>query len=100
MEFQNTKAEMESFFGRNTSTWTEYTKILEARIRDVYIGTYVGASKPVRLYQLYALHFKTIDFVLNRLDLNFTAVVLNPKHAYTMVPSQEMFRGLKDTFGR
>jgi hypothetical protein len=40
------------------------------------------------------------NFVLNRLDLNFAAAVLNPKHAYTMVPSQEMFRGLKDTFGR
>jgi hypothetical protein len=65
MEFQNMKAEMESFFGRNTSTWTEYNKILEAMIRDVYIGTYVGAGKPVRLYQLYALHFKIINFVLN-----------------------------------
>jgi hypothetical protein len=65
MEFQTMKAEMESFFGRNTSTWNEYNKILEARIRDVYIGTYVGAGMHVRLYQLYVLHFKTIDFVLN-----------------------------------
>jgi hypothetical protein len=47
MEYRNMKAEMESFFGRNTSTWNEYNKILEARIRDVYIGTYVGAGKPV-----------------------------------------------------
>jgi hypothetical protein len=28
------------------------------------------------------------------------AALLNPKYAYTMVQSQEMFRGLKDTFGR
>jgi hypothetical protein len=65
MEFQNMKAEMESFFSRNTSTWNEYNNILEARIRDVYIGTYVGAGKHVPLYQLYVSHFKTIDFVLN-----------------------------------
>jgi hypothetical protein len=66
----------------------------------VYIGTYVGAGKPVWFYRLYAFLFKTIDFVLNWLDLNFAAVVLNPKHAYTMIPSQEMFRALNDTFGR
>jgi hypothetical protein len=34
-------------------------------------------------------------------DYNLAAaVVLNPKYPYTMVQSQEMFRGLKDTFGR
>jgi hypothetical protein len=63
MEYQNMKAEMESFFARNASTWNEYNKILEARIRDVYIGTYVGAGKPIRLYRLYPLLFKTIDLM-------------------------------------
>jgi hypothetical protein len=59
------KVEMDSFFGRITSTWNEYNKILESKILDVYIGTYVGAGKPIRLYRLYAILFKTIDFVVN-----------------------------------
>jgi hypothetical protein len=49
MEYQNMRAEMESFFSHNTSTWNEYNKILEGRIRDVYIGTYVGAGKNARI---------------------------------------------------
>jgi hypothetical protein len=64
MEYQNMKVEMESFFSRNTSTWNEYNKILEARIRDVYICTYVGAGKPVRLYRLHALLSKQLTLCL------------------------------------
>jgi len=30
----------------------------------------------------------------------FPAAVLNPRYSYTMDPTQEMFRGLKDTFER
>jgi len=33
-------------------------------------------------------------------DLYFAVVVLNPWYAYTMDPTQQMFRGLKDTFQR
>jgi len=33
-------------------------------------------------------------------DLNFAAAVLNPRYAYTMDPTQQIFRGLKDTFQR
>jgi hypothetical protein len=35
------KHEMESFFGNNVSTWSEYRQILDRRIRDVYVETYV-----------------------------------------------------------
>jgi hypothetical protein len=41
------KAELESYFGNNVHTWNEYKEILDNRIRDVYWGTYVGASKIV-----------------------------------------------------
>jgi hypothetical protein len=43
-EYQNCKQELESFFGRNAQTWNEYRQIMDARIHDVYIGTYVGAG--------------------------------------------------------
>ncbi|XP_039835004.1 uncharacterized protein LOC120695849 [Panicum virgatum] len=65
------KAWSKSFFGNNVSTRAEYLKVLEDRMRDVFIGTYVGP-----------------------------AAVLNPRYSYTMDPTQEMFRGLKDTFER
>ena len=34
------------------------------------------------------------------LMLKDIAAVLNPRYSYTMEPTQEMFRGLKDTFER
>ena len=55
MAYQTMRQEMESFFGSNVSTWNEYNKILNARIRDVYIGTYVGAGKNVRVFYFEAL---------------------------------------------
>ena len=48
--FQTCKNELESFFRRNVSTWNEYRQILDARIRDVYHGTYVGAGKNVLIF--------------------------------------------------
>jgi hypothetical protein len=47
MAFQKMKQELESYFGNNVSTWNEYKQILDNRIRDVYLGTYVGAGKIV-----------------------------------------------------
>lgn len=49
MFYQNMKAEMESYFGANRSTWNEYKAILDTRISEVYIGTYVGAGMNVKL---------------------------------------------------
>jgi hypothetical protein len=43
-QYQLCKHEMESFFGNNVSTWSEYRQILDRRIRDVYVETYVGAG--------------------------------------------------------
>jgi hypothetical protein len=42
--YQTCKQEMESFFGRNMSTWNEYLRILDAIISFVYRGTYVGVG--------------------------------------------------------
>jgi hypothetical protein len=43
-QYQLCKREMESFFGNNVSTWSEYRQILDKQIRDVYVETYVGAG--------------------------------------------------------
>jgi hypothetical protein len=47
MAFQKMKQELESYFGNNVSTWNEYKQILDNKIRDVYLGTYVGVGKIV-----------------------------------------------------
>ncbi|XP_039851267.1 uncharacterized protein LOC120709659 [Panicum virgatum] len=71
MAYQTMKQELKSFFGTNVSTLKEYVEVVDERLDDVFIGTYVGP-----------------------------AAVLNPRYAYTMEPTQQMFRGLKDTFQR
>ena len=49
MAYRNTRQELESFFGNNISTRTEYVKVLEGRMHDVFIGTYVGPGKHTRV---------------------------------------------------
>ena len=55
MAYQNTRQELESFFGNNISTRTEYVKVLEGRMHDVFIGTYVGPGKTIRVIYFEAL---------------------------------------------
>ncbi|XP_039811946.1 uncharacterized protein LOC120674915 [Panicum virgatum] len=71
MAYQTMKRGLRSFFGTNVFTLKEYLEVVDERLGDVFIGTYVGP-----------------------------AAVLNPRYAYTMDPTPEMFRGLKDTFQR
>ena len=41
------KRELRSFFGTNVSTLKEYIEVVDERLRDVFIGTYVGPGKHV-----------------------------------------------------
>ena len=49
MAYQNTRQELQSFFGNNVSTQTEYLKVLDDRMCDVFIGRYVGPGKNIRV---------------------------------------------------
>ena len=55
MAYQNTRQELESFFGTNVSTRMEYLEVLDSRMRDVFIGTYVGPDKTIRVIYFEAL---------------------------------------------
>ena len=39
------KQELKSFFGTNVSTLKEYVEVVDERLDDVFIGTYVGPGK-------------------------------------------------------
>ena len=45
MAYQTTKQELRSFFGTNVSTLKEYCEVVDERLGDVFIGTYVGLGK-------------------------------------------------------
>ena len=49
MSYQNTRQELQSFFGNNVSTRDEYLKVMDDRMRDLFIGTYVGPGKTIRV---------------------------------------------------
>ena len=49
MRYQNMKAELESFFAKDRSTWHEYEKILDRRMQAVYTDTYIGAGMLITL---------------------------------------------------
>ena len=55
MAYQNMRQELASFFGNNVSTRTEYLNIVDGRLRDVFIGTYVGPGKTIRVIYFEAL---------------------------------------------
>ena len=55
MAYQNTRQELESFFGTNVSTRMEYLEVLDSRMRDVFIVTYVGPDKTIRVIYFEAL---------------------------------------------
>ena len=43
------KQELKSFFGTNVSTLKEYVEVVDERLGDVFIGTYVGPGKHTRV---------------------------------------------------
>ena len=45
MAYQTMKQELKSFFGTNVSTLKEYVEVVDERLDDVFIGTYVGPGK-------------------------------------------------------
>ena len=49
MAYQTMKRELRFFFGTNVSTLKEYLEVVDERLGDVFIGTYVGPGK--RLYE-------------------------------------------------
>ena len=49
MAYQTTRRELQSFFGTNVSTLTEYLNVVDGRLRDVFIGMYVGPGKTTRV---------------------------------------------------
>ena len=49
MAYQTMRRELESFFGTNVSTLTEYLNVVDGRLPDVFIGTYVGPGKTIRV---------------------------------------------------
>ena len=48
MTYQTTR-EMRSFFGTNVSTLKEYIQVVDERLGDMFIGTYVGPGKTIRV---------------------------------------------------
>ena len=48
MTYQTMKRELWSFFGTNVSTLKEYLEVVDVRLGDVFIGTYVGPGKTIR----------------------------------------------------
>ena len=55
MAYQTTKRELWSFFGTNVSTLKEYLEVVDVRLGDVFIGTYVGPGKTIRVIYFEAL---------------------------------------------
>ena len=55
MAYQNMRQNLASFFGNNVSTRTEYLSVVEGRMRDVFIGTYVGPGTTIRCIYFEAL---------------------------------------------
>ena len=55
MAYQTTRWELESFFGTNVSTLTKYLNVVDSRLRDVFIGTYVCPGKTIRVSYFEAL---------------------------------------------
>ena len=49
MAYQTMKRGLRSFFGTNVSTLKEYLEVVDERLGDVFIGTYVGPGK--KLYE-------------------------------------------------
>ena len=49
MAYQTMKQELRSFFGTNVSTLKEYIEVVDERLSDVFIGTYVGPDKHTRV---------------------------------------------------
>ena len=49
MAYQTMKREMRSFFGTNISTLKEYLEVVDERLGDAFIGTYVGPGKTIRV---------------------------------------------------
>jgi len=49
MAYQTMKQELRSFFGTNVSTLKEYIQVVDERLGDVFIGTYVGPGKHTRV---------------------------------------------------
>ena len=49
MAYQTMKQELQSFFGNSVSTRDEYLKVLDDRMRDLFIGTYEGPGKTIRV---------------------------------------------------
>jgi hypothetical protein len=62
-QYQLCKHEMESFFGNNVSTWNEYRQILDRRIRDLYIETYVGAGNTYAYFKCTTYAFLTYAYL-------------------------------------
>jgi hypothetical protein len=62
-QYQLCKHEMESFFGNNVSTWNEYRQILDRRIHDVYIETYVGAGNTYAYFKCTTYAFLTYAYL-------------------------------------
>jgi hypothetical protein len=61
-QYQLCKHEMEFFFGNNVSTWSEYWQILDRRIRDVYVETYVGAGNTYAYFKANTNAFSTYAY--------------------------------------
>src|SRR6185437_14177813 len=49
MAYQNMKQELRSFFGTNISTLKEYIEVVDERLGDMFIGTYVGLGNHTRV---------------------------------------------------
>jgi len=49
MAYQNMKQELRSLFGTNISTLKEYIEVVDGRLGDVFLGTYVGPGKHTRV---------------------------------------------------
>ena len=49
MAYQTMKQELQSYFRTNVSTLKEYIEVVDERLGDVFIGTYVGPGKHTRV---------------------------------------------------
>ncbi|TKC13318.1 DUF domain-containing protein [Robertmurraya kyonggiensis] len=98
---QSVRNEMQSFFGRNVSMYEEYIRIYNARLKDIFYDTYVvpGKTDSADCEQKFILS-RSIHLMLIRGTFYFAASVLNPRYAYTFIPSPEMWSTLKDAFQR
>ena len=47
MAYQTMKRELRSFFGTNVFTLKEYVEVVDERLDDVFIDTYVGPGKTI-----------------------------------------------------